>query len=165
MSEQFWPTDSATKRARAEAELRQLEERREALLTFLRVDRELERQDSASAASAQVGRAFGPADPVPDPQDDVPIPADVDLEGADNLIERLLRIAKATGGTLHVKQVADYLMSRGVYGGKVENLISHIYGDLKQHPDFVKVGKGAFDYRPGQQAEELNHEGPPMTSI
>ena len=155
MTEQFSPSDSAAKRARAEAELRQLEERREALLTFLRIDRELDGRDSAQASSPQVAEDLGPSGQVPSLQVETQIPADLDLEGANNLTERLLRIAKATGGTLRVKEAAAYLINRGVYGGKIQNLRAHIYGDMKQLEDFVKVGKGVFDYRPGQEGRAM----------
>ena len=74
--------------------------------------------------------------------------AEIDFTGAGNIRERLVRIAEAIPGPLDARDMALYLIQRGLSGAQPRNLQSHIINQLRKDPDFVKVGTGSYEYLP-----------------
>ena len=73
---------------------------------------------------------------------------EVDLQGAPNLFERLVRIARAVdGNTINVTQVAKYLISIGESQAEFRNLSAGVGAALKRQPHlFRKTHPGTYEY-------------------
>ena len=75
---------------------------------------------------------------------------DVDLIGASNLYERIVRIgrvAESAGKLLNAAEIIKYLRNKGVTTGSVRNLSPNVYAVFRDHPaEFEKVSPGRFRY-------------------
>ena len=79
----------------------------------------------------------------------------IDFSGTTNLLQRVIRIAEAVDDEeLDVLDMALCLVQRGVSGAAVQNLRSHISNDIKDHPDFVRVGTRKYRYLPKHPERE-----------
>ena len=72
----------------------------------------------------------------------------INFTGANNLTQRLVRIAQAVDGPLDVRETAQCLIQHGLSKAKARNLRSHIINTLRDEPDFSKVGDGKYEYLP-----------------
>ena len=70
----------------------------------------------------------------------------INFTGANNLTQRLVRIAQAVDGPLDVRETAQCLIQHGLSKAKARNLRSHIINTLRDEPDFSKVGDGKYEY-------------------
>ena len=70
----------------------------------------------------------------------------IDFTGANNLTQRLVRIAQAVDGPLDVRETAQCLIEHGLSKAKARNLRSHIINVLRDEPGFSKVGDGKYEY-------------------
>ena len=120
------------------ARLQELEAEREELQTALRV---LER-----FATGGMGTTVPSSEPDPYPG------VDINFIGANNLLERLIRIAEAVDGPLEAVDMALCLIQRGVSNASRRNLRSHIINALRDDPDFAKVAPGRYEYLPKAQS-------------
>ena len=100
-----------------------------------------------------------PASPVAVPKWEIYPDVAIDFSGATNLLQRVLRVFKAVGGSLDIMDVARCLIERGLYNGKAKNIRGNISNELKDNPEFIRVGVGLFEYRPAgseQDASDAN---------
>ncbi len=75
---------------------------------------------------------------------------EIDFTGAGNMRECLVRIAEAVPGPLDARDMALYLIQRGLSGAQPRNLQSHIINKLRNDPDFVKASTGSYEYIPSK---------------
>ena len=83
---------------------------------------------------------------------------EIDFAGADNLRERLVRIAQAVPGPLESRDLAQCLIQRGLSNAQPRNLQSYIINQLRDDPDFVKLGASRYEYRPDQGTNDQEVE-------
>ena len=85
---------------------------------------------------------------------------EVDLEGAPNLFERLVRIAQAVDGkTINTTQAAKYLVSIGESGADFRNLSAGVGAALKKRPDqFRKTHPGTYQYIAEEEVNVAEHQ-------
>lgn len=116
-----------------DAESAKLDAEREDLHTFLRI------QEQYSEPEEDVSSA-----------DDGPVYPGIviDFAGANNLGERLARIGRSVEGTLEVKDMAACLIERGESNASLINLRAAIINQLRDDPDFEKVGRSQYCYSP-----------------
>lgn len=127
--------------SRLQSDLRKADAWRNDLQTAIQVMQKLDAADGDGSSAALGVEAEGS------------ISVDVDLDGAKNLGERLVRIAIAAGQPINALAVAEYLIERGYSKAQSHNLRPHVYNTLNDHPDFEKVGKGTFQYVPNSPAD------------
>ena len=72
----------------------------------------------------------------------------INFARADNLYDRLVRMAEAVDGPLDTMEMARCLIQRGVSKASAKNLRGHIINELRDAPDFEKIGTGSYEYRP-----------------
>ena len=72
----------------------------------------------------------------------------INVDGARNLLERIIRIAEATGGVIHTVRVAEYLVATGHSKSKVANLRAHVHDVCANSEFFIKNGKNFFKRLP-----------------
>ena len=87
---------------------------------------------------------------------------EVDLNGAPNLFERLVRIAKVVDGrTINVTQVSKFLVSIGESEADFRNLSAGVGATLKKRPDlFRKTHPGTYEYLGEEEVNVADHEDP-----
>lgn len=126
-----------------EEELRETEERRNDLVTTIRVLKER----AGGLPQPVVAPTVAPIDARKEPFAGV----EIDLSEAKNLGERLVCIAAAAGEPIDALEVAKYLVAKGYSKSVVRHLRPHVYNTLIDHPDFEKVGRGLFEYLPNRE--------------
>ena len=148
--------------ARITAELARIDARRQDLLTALRVIQEPDvtegdAADSLAASDGQhriyplssIGIALEPGYDRIEAAAQSFFQVSIDLSEASNNEERLVQIAEAYGKPLHPMMVAAFLKAAGESDFKdLFGFRSHVYNDLKGHPDFRKVKDGYWEYAP-----------------
>ena len=101
-----------------------------------------------------------PASPVAVPQWEIYPGVAIDFTGATNLLQRVLCVFRAVGSPLDIMDVARCLIERGLYHGQAKNIRGNISNELKDNPDFVRVGVGLFEYRPERGEQDASGENP-----
>ena len=74
----------------------------------------------------------------------------MDFRGADNVGERLIRIAERNGGIVNPTSAAQLFIDAGLTQSKKDNMRSTIHRTLQEKPEtWEKVGAGKFRLRDG----------------
>lgn len=140
-----------------EKELRQVEGKRNDLITTIRVLRERSGGLPQQAVAPTVAPVSAPTEPFAG--------VEIDLAEAKNLGERLVRIAIAVGEPIDALDVTKYLVARGYSKSVVRHLRPHVYNTLNDRPDFEKIGRGLFEYLPNREKVTPATSIPPESMV